>query len=785
MADQVEEKDGPDAIATAGCSGSAGVSFWTSFLGNSACCQKAGNDPAAAADGEEEPKQMTSEPIQHAKSSPAILKRDGYDAQAEIERAAEDMERQVSAMSCLSDASSYLDGQRCGKFSDFIVLQKARQAFQKGVREGDGPSEADIDRGVHVENIYDFYDPEAQKVRIRKMDETVLHTRKRTSVNLHDMKLNSELAEQFMADMADDNVDAQVTCGNAFAAGAVLEHKQNQAAKYKKREDGEASESSDLESALVHSSESSESSDLASESSDLAPRGLRKSEVSTGSSGSSGGSASVASGNGRQDANKATMSKLRRLKSVVDTEATANWGHLVGKILHRKVLDFNAIKDHHIRNRRFAGEVSSKKRQGMPIWLSKLQGRCKAIVAQAWELSKQQAREPTDVMDNEWDDPTLLTQLFSTEYMDTLILLANAVCKLLASQPPLVAASPPCRVFGDLHGQLRDLLLFFHAFGMPGRDGTTFVFNGDFVDRGRHQLEVVGLLFALKVLYPEKVWLIRGNHEDRLMNEKYGFKSECLRLLGVDFGKKMFGLMQSAFNRLPLACLVANRALILHGGIGDGMWGLSDLWTVARPLTSEMILAKENSWLFNILWSDPIEDGKLSDPNVFGVHQSPRGGIAAQFAWNITKTFCARNGLSLIIRSHQSKKGSRGFDVMHSNTLVRVFSARDYEGHGNDSAVLLITATQAQNDGSVANDEGNPRDLLVVRPQVLRSVMKQRAEAARREDPGGALVAPKLGLTRRQRNSIRSDSSSERGSEGSQDSLKASSPGMPKPRRQR
>merc|ERR1719215_1479349 len=120
------------------------------------------------------------------------------------------------------------------------------------------------------------------------------------------------------------------------------------------------------------------------------------------------------------------------------------------------------------------------------------------------------------------------------------------------------------------------------------------------------------------------------------------------------------------------------------------MWGLSDLWTVARPLTSEMILAKENSWLFNILWSDPIEDGKLADPNVFGVHQSPRGGITAQFAWNITKTFCARNGLSLIIRSHQSKKGSRGFDVMHSSSLVRVFSARDYGGQGNDGAVLQV-----------------------------------------------------------------------------------------------
>lgn len=44
---------------------------------------------------------------------------------------------------------------------------------------------------------------------------------------------------------------------------------------------------------------------------------------------------------------------------------------------------------------------------------------------------------------------------------------------------------------GDLHGQLRDLLMFFHAFGLPAKTGTSFVFNGDFVDRGAHQLEAL------------------------------------------------------------------------------------------------------------------------------------------------------------------------------------------------------------------------------------------------------------------------------------------------------
>jgi len=280
--------------------------------------------------------------------------------------------------------------------------------------------------------------------------------------------------------------------------------------------------------------------------------------------------------------------------------------------------------------------------------------------------------------------------------------------------------SAPCKIFGDIHGQLRDLLALFGAFGAPGDDPCmSWVFNGDFVDRGCHQVEVIGLLLSFKILYPEKVWLIRGNHEDRAMNERYGFENACLDTLGPEFGSKVFDLVQTVFNRLPLAGLVGDKILCVHGGIGEGDWKLTDLASIPRPLTSDVIA--KNRWIFNILWSDPIEDGGESADSEFGVHESPRGAVAARFAWNITKTFCARNGLSLVVRSHQSKRGSRGFDVMHENLLTRVFSARDYEGHGNDSAILQVTESVHKG-----------QKMLIVRPQVFRSVSKARSEAVGR-----------------------------------------------------
>ena len=103
-----------------------------------------------------------------------------------------------------------------------------------------------------------------------------------------------------------------------------------------------------------------------------------------------------------------------------------------------------------------------------------------------------------------------------SEVAKALATLATAVVPILRCQPMVVDVPAPCKVFGDVHGQLRSLLLLFASFGFPSHaagdvQAVAYVFNGDWVDRGPQQLEVVALLFSLKLLYPERIYLLRGD----------------------------------------------------------------------------------------------------------------------------------------------------------------------------------------------------------------------------------------------------------------------------------
>ena len=89
-------------------------------------------------------------------------------------------------------------------------------------------------------------------------------------------------------------------------------------------------------------------------------------------------------------------------------------------------------------------------------------------------------------------------------------------------------------VFGDFHGNFLDFSFIYENLleeevindNFELTKNSILIFLGDYTDRGPNSLELLTTLMILKIKNPYNVFLLRGNHEDLIMNVIYGFHSE-------------------------------------------------------------------------------------------------------------------------------------------------------------------------------------------------------------------------------------------------------------------
>ncbi len=281
---------------------------------------------------------------------------------------------------------------------------------------------------------------------------------------------------------------------------------------------------------------------------------------------------------------------------------------------------------------------------------------------------------------------------------DDIVRLTQECIDIVKTQPIVLRVSTPCKVFGDIHGQYIDLMTFFYKWGEP-KDGSNgdinavdYLFLGDYVDRGNMSLETMCLLMALKVKYPDRIHLLRGNHEDRMININFGFYEECEIRLGENssLDDSVFTAINDLFDYLPLAAIIEDQILCLHGGIGANVNKISDIECIQRPLEVVHEATNKNQQVvMDILWSDPTDnDDEIGiQPNL--QRDSNNYGNIVKYGPDVVKKFLHNNNLSFIIRAHECVLD--GFERFAGGAVITLFSATDYcRRHNNAGAMFII-----------------------------------------------------------------------------------------------
>ncbi|EHH60745.1 serine/threonine-protein phosphatase with EF-hands 1 isoform X1 [Macaca fascicularis] len=276
-------------------------------------------------------------------------------------------------------------------------------------------------------------------------------------------------------------------------------------------------------------------------------------------------------------------------------------------------------------------------------------------------------------------------------------------------------------ICGDLHGKLDDLFMIFYKNGLPS-ESNPYVFNGDFVDRGKNSIEILIILCVSFLVYPNDLHLNRGNHEDFMMNLRYGFTKEILHKYKLH-GKRILQILEELYAWLPIGTIVDNEILVIHGGISETT-DLNLLHRVERNKMKSVLIpptetnrdndtdSKHNKvgvtfnahgriktngspsehlpkheWeqIIDILWSDPRGKNGCF-PN------TGRGG-GCYFGPDVTSKILNKYQLKMLIRSHECKP--EGYEICHDGKVVTIFSASNYyeEGSNRGAYIKLCSGT--------------------------------------------------------------------------------------------
>lgn len=287
-------------------------------------------------------------------------------------------------------------------------------------------------------------------------------------------------------------------------------------------------------------------------------------------------------------------------------------------------------------------------------------------------------------------------QSVSEEYMHKVLDLStelmysfpNIVDVQLHQDPATKEKVGTLNICGDTHGQYDDFSqIFGDAIGGAPSESNRFLFNGDIADRGPKAIEIFTTLLTMKLINPNAIHILRGNHETKEMTNSYGFRKEVLQ----KYGPKTLQKFHQFFTSLPFGAVAEKTLFVVHGGLGPQSvhMTIDEINKINRRQDGD-----NHEVVEELLWADPRDH-----VDTFATNHDRGGGIL--FGPKVTSFFLQKNDLHLLVRSHEMQ--DHGYAVHHNQQCITIFSAPNYCGTcRNKGAILKLSKTD---DASETSDK--------------------------------------------------------------------------------
>ncbi|KAH7819060.1 putative calcineurin A [Monocercomonoides exilis] len=263
--------------------------------------------------------------------------------------------------------------------------------------------------------------------------------------------------------------------------------------------------------------------------------------------------------------------------------------------------------------------------------------------------------------------------------------IVNMAAQIFRTEPNVLDISGEVRVAGDLHGSYYDFLKLLEVGGDPSE--FSYLFLGDYVDRGFFGCELLIHMLALKINYPTSFFMIRGNHESKHLTEHFNFKRECI----YKYNSDVYYAFLSVFDTMPFAALIGEkRFFCVHAGISPQLKKIDALNGINRFRE-----IPDTGMVTDMLWSDPVP-AELDPSNTVTFIDNSARNCSYYYGATAVRQFLRANSLVALVRGHECK--DTGFEMQFPRsgtnpfpTVITLFSCPNYvDSFKNQAAILLV-----------------------------------------------------------------------------------------------